>query len=113
MVEFEHEHAVLHLDEGRCVPFIELGIRLLEGGEELVLIVVVEVLGEDEGGAFGIVHAEHALHLLFGDGGELFGDEEPAVLGKALHDGLGTRDASLPPRAYKIHELPPLGVAPS
>ena len=103
MIEFEHEHAVLHLDEGSGVAVVELGVCRFECGQQLVLIVFVEVLGKDEGGALGIVHREHALHLLRRNGGEFFGNEQPAVLREPLYDGLGARDALAAPCADKIH----------
>ena len=103
MVEFEHEHPVLHLDEGRGIAVIELRICLFEGRKKLVLVVLVEIFGKDKRRTLGIVHAEHTLQLFPGNGRESLGDEQAAVAGKPLHDGLSARDALIAPRTDKIH----------
>ena len=73
------------------------------GGFQAVEVVIVEIFMEHAGGALRIVHGKHVLHFLFGNGGEGFGHEQPAVLGDALCNRLRTRNAFSPSRTDELH----------
>ena len=101
--QFEQVDAVVYFYERGGVAF-ELGIRRLERGEQLLAVVVVEVFAQYLRRPFGVAQRQHRLQLLPGYGRETFGNEQSAVVRKALYYSF-CRAVYLfaAARAYKIH----------
>ena len=102
--EFQNVQSLADADEGSGVGVVEGGVCRRARLFEKVGAEIAEIFPDDEGGAFGVVHAGKGGYLLRRDGGKGFGDEKPPVRSQPSDDRLRRRRFFHTSRADEIHK---------